>query len=120
MSSGIEFTLESIKTDHDNAFSVLQTYGVPRERAKTVSNGIMVLMTRMDRACAAQDHLITSLKQQLADMTKSRDDFYEMNRKNLATAMRAIGSTDGGPGGDTAAVIRDTGQASNGTGGGRY
>jgi len=34
----------------DRAFQMLEVYGVPRERAKTVANGIQVLVTRIDKA----------------------------------------------------------------------
>lgn len=36
----------------ENAFAVLESYGLPRKRARSVSNGIMVLMSRMDREVA--------------------------------------------------------------------
>lgn len=36
--------------DLNRAFSMLETYGVPRSRASTVCTGIDVLMTRMNRA----------------------------------------------------------------------
>jgi hypothetical protein len=41
------------KDDLDKAFYVLEMYGVPKSRAKTVANGIDVLMTRMrkERFC---------------------------------------------------------------------
>lgn len=37
----------------ERAFKILEAYGVPRERARTVGNGIQVLVTRMDREMTA-------------------------------------------------------------------
>lgn len=39
--------------DMERAFQMLESAGVPRERARSVSNGIMVLMQRYDREIAA-------------------------------------------------------------------
>jgi hypothetical protein len=41
------------RRDTERAFQMLEMYGVSRERAKNVANGIQVLVTRMDREIAA-------------------------------------------------------------------
>jgi hypothetical protein len=35
-------------SDLDRAYQTLEIYGVPKNRAKSVSNGIQVLVSRMD------------------------------------------------------------------------
>jgi hypothetical protein len=40
----------------DQAFSMLEHMGIPRERAKTVANGIDVLVTRLHREMDAREH----------------------------------------------------------------
>lgn len=40
----------------ERAYTMLDHYGVPKERAKNLPNGIMVLMTRMDREVYALRH----------------------------------------------------------------
>ena len=41
--------LERVEKSEESAFSVLELYGVPRSRAHTVDNGIMALVTRIER-----------------------------------------------------------------------
>ena len=53
---------EGVDPDIERAFQVLEVYGVPRERARTVANGIEVLMQRMNKAGqAAQAQPISTL-----------------------------------------------------------
>jgi hypothetical protein len=42
-------------SDLDKAFQVLEMYGVPKSRARTVANGIQVLMDRLHRAELSAD-----------------------------------------------------------------
>ncbi len=42
-----------MSTANEKEFQMLESYGVPRERAKTVSNGIVVLATRYEKEIAA-------------------------------------------------------------------
>lgn len=57
-------------SDLERSFKALEMYGVPRERAKSVSNGIMVLVTRMDK--------------EVAQLMKERDDARELYQSALA------------------------------------
>ena len=41
--------LELAELEIERAYSMLEAYGVPRERAGSVSNGISVLMGRIDK-----------------------------------------------------------------------
>lgn len=43
------------------AFSMLELFGIPRTRAKTVANGVDVLATRYRRAAFESDRLIAAL-----------------------------------------------------------
>jgi hypothetical protein len=40
---------EAVEKENEKAFRVLNDYGVPKERARSISNGIQVLVTRMDK-----------------------------------------------------------------------
>jgi uncharacterized protein (DUF1697 family) len=40
---------QAVEKENEKAFRVLAGYGVPKERAKSVSNGIQVLVTRMEK-----------------------------------------------------------------------
>jgi len=60
------FLLSQQTTDHiDRAFQTLTLYGVQRERAKTVPNGIDVLMTRMKKEVECLNQEITELRSRL-------------------------------------------------------
>ena len=50
----------------ERAFQVLEAFGVPRERAKSVENGIQVLVSRMDKQ-------IAELERQLAECQKDAE-----------------------------------------------
>ena len=43
---------QAIENENERAFRALAGYGIPKERAKSVSNGIRVLVTRMDKEIA--------------------------------------------------------------------
>ncbi len=57
--------LVAAKRELDLAFSMLEINGVPKERARTVSNGIDVLVTRMDRE-------LQFLRAELADLKQDK------------------------------------------------
>jgi len=42
--------IAELEAENERAFQMLSAYGVPKERAKTVANGIDVLMMRMEKA----------------------------------------------------------------------
>ena len=42
--------IDRLTAERDRAYSVLEAYGVPRDRARNVANGIEVLATRLNRA----------------------------------------------------------------------
>lgn len=42
-------TITQMQREIEKSYSMLAHYGVPKERAKSVNNGIMVLITRMDK-----------------------------------------------------------------------
>ena len=54
--------LEAADRETESAFAMLGVYGVPKERAKSVSNGIMVLVTRMDKERDFLQQEIAALK----------------------------------------------------------
>ena len=49
----------------DRAYKVLNGYGVPKQRAKSVSNGIQVLVSRMDKEIWFLQQEIGRLKEKL-------------------------------------------------------
>ena len=51
MNGAVQTLKEAAKVldDYERAFQMLDSYSIPRDRARTVSNGIMVLATRMQR-----------------------------------------------------------------------
>ena len=46
----------------ESAFDVLEMYGVPKTRAHTVDNGIMVLVSRMEKEIASLRHQLEQLQ----------------------------------------------------------
>lgn len=54
-------TAIELQRELDRAMSVLEMYGVPRGRARTVDNGIQVLVTRMQREIDDKQREITRL-----------------------------------------------------------
>lgn len=57
-----KFALEAQKREIERAFSILESYGVSRERAGSVSNGIDVLVTRMRKEIMSKEYEISDLK----------------------------------------------------------
>jgi hypothetical protein len=45
----VAFLVTEARDEIDRAFATLERYGVPANRAKSIANGITVLVTRMDR-----------------------------------------------------------------------
>jgi len=58
-------------SDIDRMFSVLAAYGVPRERARTVENGIEVLMARTRKESTALEQRILALEAALQAVKES-------------------------------------------------
>ena len=54
----------------ESAFSVLEMYGIPRSRAHTVDNGIMVLVSRMEKELASYRYQLEQLQN-----TSSNSDY---------------------------------------------
>lgn len=54
-----------LKSDEDRAYQMLRVYGVPEERAKSVSNGIDVLGTRFDRQVTSMQYEIDLLRKEI-------------------------------------------------------
>lgn len=82
----------------ERAMSLLQLYGVPPERARTVVNGIEVLMTRSRKEAVAVNETIARLRAALAGMIEavrsveiSGDEWREHVGDRLARAYRAVG-----------------------------
>lgn len=53
-----------LKSNEDRAYQMLRVYGVPEERAKSISNGIEVLVTRFDRQVVSMQYEIDSLRKE--------------------------------------------------------
>lgn len=62
----------------ENAFTMLELYGVPRERARTLSNGIDVLATRFRKAEIASAMTITNLEEAVRQQ-KERNSIIKSN-----------------------------------------
>ncbi len=54
----------------NRAFSILQSYGVPKGRAVTVDNGIEVLATRYRKEIAGNEYAIYDLKAAVSELHK--------------------------------------------------
>lgn len=90
LASDHDRVVAEFKAENERGFQVLEMFGVPRERARSVSNGIMVLEQRMTRENE-------SLRQQLADaqaeleraMTLLREaqDIIEMQQQKMDTSI---------------------------------
>lgn len=70
-------------SDIDKSFQILGLYGVPRERAKTVHNGIEVLITRLARENEAIRANAESDRALLEDAVKMLDDVAWKLRKRI-------------------------------------
>jgi len=80
-----------LKADNERGYQMLEVYGVPRKRAKYLSNGIDVLATRFNRAINSFEHQNESLQSQLEAAEKLADaadyllgvkDYKEQNGKD--------------------------------------
>ena len=60
-------TIEKLQADQDRAFSVLEMYGIPKERAKSVDNGIQVFDSRMQKE-------VQSLGATIGQLQKDKDE----------------------------------------------
>lgn len=60
--------IEQLNTGIKAAYATLQMYGVPELRAKTVANGIMVLVSRIDKESNFQAMAIAGLKKALKEI----------------------------------------------------
>lgn len=60
---------ERLNQDIKNAYATLQMYGVPELRAKTVANGIQVLVSRLDKEANFQDQELAAEREKTADCT---------------------------------------------------
>lgn len=71
----LELKVENLEAEEERSFSVLEMYGIPKDRAKSVNNGIQVFDTRMQRelnamvnAAAKLQDLVNSLKQEKTEL----------------------------------------------------
>ena len=55
----------SLETEIDRAYQMLEIYGVPRDRAKSICNGIDVLGTRFEKEINILNHEIYDLRKKL-------------------------------------------------------
>lgn len=94
----------------DQAFSILGLYGVPRERAKTVANGVDVFAARCQKQEAEQSAEMASQRaglQRIADECKWQCGF----EKARNIALEALGSPAASP---SSAPTADNGGAEHG------
>lgn len=68
----------------DRAYSVLELYGVPKERARSVANGIEVLVTRCNRQIQDLKFSNTALKDALREAVSKLNHL--INKSNRVTA----------------------------------
>lgn len=61
---------EDYKREIERAFSILEAYGVHRERSGSVYNGIDVLITRMRKELICKDYEIFKLKKDVVKLQK--------------------------------------------------
>lgn len=67
----LERRLREVQEERDRAYSILALHGVPQKRAKSVSNGIQVLMTRMQKAIDAAECAANAAEQKAARMREA-------------------------------------------------
>ena len=65
---GLKAELKRLNDSIKTAYGMLQMYGVPELRAKSVANGIMVLVSRIDRESEFQSQKIKRLKEVIGDL----------------------------------------------------
>jgi hypothetical protein len=70
---GLIADLEAKENEVNRAFSMLEANGVPRERAKTVANGIDVLATRLSKEVQTLEEVICRLRAVLEAEAVSHD-----------------------------------------------
>lgn len=59
---GWDAAIEQRNQEIERAYQTLSSYGVSKERARSVANGIMVLVTRMDKEIAGLNYAIEQMK----------------------------------------------------------
>lgn len=64
--------IRSLCEERDRAWTTIGRYGVPRERAKTLANGIDVLVTRMDRERASLQSRLEAAERDAAALNDIR------------------------------------------------
>ena len=57
--------VKQLENQLEQAFSMLEVYGVPRERARYVANGIEVLVTRFRKGIQINEHIMSVLNAQV-------------------------------------------------------
>ena len=69
-----EYDVRKLESDYielekniEKAYSVISMYGIPKERAVTLHNGIDVLMTRIKREAESKDYELSTTKETLQD-----------------------------------------------------
>lgn len=64
--------IELIQAEQNKAFQVLEMYGIPKERARSVDNGIMVFDSRMQKEVKGLRFSIESLQADKANLEADR------------------------------------------------
>ena len=67
-------------SDCERSYSVLESYGIPRQRAKSVNNGIQVFDSRMQKQVGALESEIATLKAELLKRESDNKELVEFLR----------------------------------------
>jgi hypothetical protein len=84
--------MDDIKNDIERAYQVLEFYGVPRERAHSVHNGIEVLITRVKRQRESERALLDEMAGALKEAKKIIERHEDSNLPGSAE-LRLINKT---------------------------
>jgi len=99
---------ETAETERERAFSMLSAEGVPRERAKTIANGVDVLATRYRRDIQGAEAQLAALRAAVEELLKALEYVADKGHYGAHTAgvidtaiLNARAALDAGKGGDT-------------------
>ena len=81
--------ISKLEAELHKAYSILEIYGVPKERARSVNNGIEVLSTRFRKEIAMLEAQIKDCARRLMLETKECSNLIEENQK-LRDALQNI------------------------------
>lgn len=70
--------IESLEQEQERAYSVLEMYGIPKERARSLATGIMVFDTRMQREVQSLETQLSESKAAVGELVECLSSFEYM------------------------------------------